>query len=293
MLEKVSSTPLSVLIVGETGTGKELVAKAIHDASDRKSKAFVVVDCGSIPPTLAESILFGHEKGAFTGASERRNGALVGYDFNNKERTRRTFTRALISEIGFPALDGASKSAAILTVKISPEKLEYKDGDGATLRYDQAQNEVAKQKMWLTSNFRFALDRFSGDTSLRNAKIEAFTVKQNIIANPVGSERETRKEAGRVELPTLQVTFPESQMGKWMQWFDETVVQGVPKNTTGHLTYYASDNEQTELMRLDFDGVGLTSLDVEKYEAAKESIAKVKATLYFEGLKLNAGKGNA
>ena len=46
-------------------------------------------------------------------------------------------------------------------------------------------------------------------------------------------------------------------------------------------------------MRLDFDGVGLTSLDVEKYEAAKESIAKVKAKLYFEGLKLNAEKGNA
>ena len=77
VLEKVSSTPLSVLIVGETGTGKELVAKAIHDASDRKNGAFVVVDCGSIPPTLAESILFGHEKGAFTGANERRNGALA------------------------------------------------------------------------------------------------------------------------------------------------------------------------------------------------------------------------
>jgi DNA-binding NtrC family response regulator len=80
LLEKVSNTPLSVLIVGETGTGKELVAKAIHDASDQRSGAFVVVDCGSIPPTLAESILFGHEKGAFTGATERRNGALAEAD---------------------------------------------------------------------------------------------------------------------------------------------------------------------------------------------------------------------
>jgi DNA-binding NtrC family response regulator len=76
ILEKVAGTPLSVLIVGETGTGKELVAKAIHEASDRKGGPFVVVDCGSIPPTLAESILFGHEKGAFTGATERRKGAL-------------------------------------------------------------------------------------------------------------------------------------------------------------------------------------------------------------------------
>ncbi|HEX8796788.1 MAG TPA: sigma 54-interacting transcriptional regulator [Polyangiaceae bacterium] len=80
ILEKVASTPLSVLILGETGTGKELVAKAIHEASDRKAGPFVVVDCGSIPPTLAESILFGHEKGAFTGATERRKGALADAD---------------------------------------------------------------------------------------------------------------------------------------------------------------------------------------------------------------------
>jgi DNA-binding NtrC family response regulator len=80
VLEKVADTPLSVLIFGETGTGKELVAKAIHDGSERKGGPFVVVDCGSIPPTLAESILFGHEKGSFTGATERRRGALADAD---------------------------------------------------------------------------------------------------------------------------------------------------------------------------------------------------------------------
>ena len=77
VLEKVAPTSLSVLILGETGTGKEVVAKSIHDASPRKDGPFVVVDCGSIPPTLAESLLFGHEKGAFTGAHERRKGALA------------------------------------------------------------------------------------------------------------------------------------------------------------------------------------------------------------------------
>jgi DNA-binding NtrC family response regulator len=80
VLEKVARTPLSVLIVGETGTGKELVAKALHAVSDRAGSPFVVVDCGSIPPTLAESILFGHERGAFTGATERRKGALAESD---------------------------------------------------------------------------------------------------------------------------------------------------------------------------------------------------------------------
>jgi DNA-binding NtrC family response regulator len=80
VLEKVCATPLSVLILGETGTGKEVVAKAIHDHSPHKDGPFVVVDCGSIPPTLAESLLFGHEKGSFTGATERRKGALAEAD---------------------------------------------------------------------------------------------------------------------------------------------------------------------------------------------------------------------
>jgi DNA-binding NtrC family response regulator len=77
VLEKVAATPLSVLVLGETGTGKEGVARAIHDASTRRARPFVVVDCGSIPQSLAESILFGHEKGSFTGANERRDGALA------------------------------------------------------------------------------------------------------------------------------------------------------------------------------------------------------------------------
>jgi DNA-binding NtrC family response regulator len=71
-LSKVGPTDLTVLITGETGTGKELIAAALHHASNRAKKPFVVVDCGSIPPTLAEATLFGHERGAFTGAVDRR-----------------------------------------------------------------------------------------------------------------------------------------------------------------------------------------------------------------------------
>jgi DNA-binding NtrC family response regulator len=67
-LEKVAPSDLTVLITGETGTGKELVARGIHNASSRKAKPFVVLDCGAIPKDLIESTLFGHEKGSFTGA---------------------------------------------------------------------------------------------------------------------------------------------------------------------------------------------------------------------------------
>ena len=76
MLAEIASTDLSMLINGETGCGKELGAHAVHEKGPRAKAPFVVVDCGSIPGPLAESLLFGHEKGAFTGANERRAGAF-------------------------------------------------------------------------------------------------------------------------------------------------------------------------------------------------------------------------
>lgn len=73
-VEQVAVTEASVLILGETGTGKELIARAIHDRSLRKGRPLVKVNCGAIVPSLVESELFGHEKGAFTGAIQQRIG---------------------------------------------------------------------------------------------------------------------------------------------------------------------------------------------------------------------------
>jgi sigma-54 specific flagellar transcriptional regulator A len=74
LIRKVSSHDSSVLVLGESGTGKEVVARAIHDSSPRRKGAFVAVNCGAIPSELLESELFGHEKGAFTGAYASRRG---------------------------------------------------------------------------------------------------------------------------------------------------------------------------------------------------------------------------
>ena len=72
--DQVAATDVTVLIQGESGTGKELLAREMHDRSPRKKAAFVAVNCAALPDTLIESELFGHEKGAFTGASEQRKG---------------------------------------------------------------------------------------------------------------------------------------------------------------------------------------------------------------------------
>ena len=73
-VEQVAATSATVLLLGETGTGKELIARAIHNQSPRRNKKFVVVNCGALPPSLIESELFGRERGAFTGAHTSQAG---------------------------------------------------------------------------------------------------------------------------------------------------------------------------------------------------------------------------
>ena len=75
--EKAATSNIPVLIEGQSGVGKELIARAIHGAGERRARPFVAVNCGAIPDNLVESILFGHEKGAFTGATDRHTGKFV------------------------------------------------------------------------------------------------------------------------------------------------------------------------------------------------------------------------
>lgn len=78
--EKTAASDIPVLLDGESGVGKELVARAIHGSGERRAKPFVAVNCGALPEQLIESILFGHEKGAFTGATEKHTGKFVEAD---------------------------------------------------------------------------------------------------------------------------------------------------------------------------------------------------------------------
>src|SRR6202051_4812263 len=76
MAEKAATSTIPVLVSGKSGVGKELIARAIHGSSARRAKPFVAVNCGAMPENLVESILFGHEKGAFTGATDKHPGKL-------------------------------------------------------------------------------------------------------------------------------------------------------------------------------------------------------------------------
>ncbi len=76
MVERVANTNVSVMLLGASGTGKELLARGLHDSSDRRGKPFVAINCGAIPENLLESELFGHEKGAFTGAVKTTEGKI-------------------------------------------------------------------------------------------------------------------------------------------------------------------------------------------------------------------------
>jgi diguanylate cyclase (GGDEF)-like protein len=98
-VRRVAPTDATVLITGESGTGKEVFARAIHELSRRRDQPFVVVDCGAIPTSLIESELFGHERGAFTGALQRQPGRLVQAD-------RGTL---LLDEIGEMPLEAQSR----------------------------------------------------------------------------------------------------------------------------------------------------------------------------------------
>ena len=104
MLETVARTPSTVLVTGETGTGKEVIAKAIHHNSPRKAHRFVAVNCGAIPETLLEAELFGHEKGAFTGALTKKIGRFEVADKGT----------IFLDEIGELPLDLQSKLLRVL-----------------------------------------------------------------------------------------------------------------------------------------------------------------------------------
>lgn len=232
-------------------------------------------------------------KASIDNKYQRRNGAVISCDFDGRERGRRTFSNALISEIQFPAPDAKSKNPAMITVKISPEYMQYVRADAAVKTRSNLQ--VTKQKMWVPQNFQFNLDAIPKEVTRHIVKLDAITVKQNIIVNPIGNELWPRKEVGRIEFPTLSVYVPETYSKSWYQWWDKFVAKGehIPANeSSGSLVYLASDCT-TQLMTLTFKNIGITGITFDKFEAAGEPIRCIKVDLYTESMEFSTGSGTA
>lgn len=219
----------------------------------------------------------------------RRSGAIVVRDFDNRERGRREFYDALISEIQFPALDATSKTPKLLTIKISPERIAYKPGDGGAPQ--RSQNlDMSRQKRYLPTNFRMAIDGVGTDLTRRALKIDAISVKQKIIDAPCGGLLYTPREPGRIEFPTISFQIAEAHAGPWIKWWEEYVGQGehVAENEhSGSITYMDSSRAK-DLFTLHLHNIGITGLTFDKLDGQSDGIRTVKVDLFVESLSLEA-----
>jgi two-component system, NtrC family, response regulator AtoC len=194
-IDKGLSTNITVVITGETGTGKELVAKAIHYNSKRKDKAFVTVNVAAIPSELIESELFGHEKGAFTGAASRRIGRFEEADGGT----------LFLDEIGEMELNLQSKLLRVLQekeiVRIGSNKPVKTDSRIVVATNKNLKDEVKKGKFREDLYYRLLglpielpplRDRENDILILSNSFISRFCNENNILPKKLSSESQKK-----------------------------------------------------------------------------------------------------
>jgi phage tail-like protein len=214
-------------------------------------------------------------KSSFDRKYARKNGAIIAADFDYKELSRRDFSNALISEIGFPALDASSKDAAKMTIKFSPESTRYKAGSGSQLKF----SDPKIQKKWLPANFRLKID---GLDCTRVNKIEAITVKQKNVENPLGEIRGL--EPASIEFPNLVITLPDAFAKEFYDWHEDFVIKGNAgqESEKGGSLEYLTPDLKTALFTLTFRNLGIFKLSPEKCEASSDQVRRVKAEMYCE-----------
>jgi T4-like virus tail tube protein gp19 len=220
---------------------------------------------------------------AWKGDTSRRNGAIIACDYQSVAKSEREFSKALITEVTIPAMDGSSKEAAYLTIRVKPETVRSKKGSGQKI----GQGASPKQKLWLPSNFRLEIP---GLECKFVTKIDSFTVKQKFAPSQIGVERDHEVQPGKIEFPNLSITLSEAHAQTWIDWHNDFVIMG--KNSeenekTGALIFLSPDLA-VELGRINFYNLGIFRLDFDAAEA--DQIATVTAGLYCDRMEFQPGK---
>jgi phage tail-like protein len=225
----------------------------------------------------------------FTRDIQRKDGAIVIADFNYKQKAKRTFENALISEVTIPALDGSSKDAAYMTVKIVPESMGYEAIKGKeSTKLDCAPGLKQPNKLWLCSNFKFTIDGFE-ENFKRVLKIDSFTIKQQILEYPHGNRRTVRRVPGRVDFPNIAVYVPLVDALELMDQVNSRLITyDAPDDEngmTGSLEFIGTDD--STLCTINLTGVDITSAEHQKYDAGGDAFAMVKLQIQVETMELD------
>ncbi len=213
--------------------------------------------------------------GTLAGQFTRKTFWLSTLDANFVETARRQFNNALISEVGFPSLDGSSKDAAYMTIKLAPESIEDRPASGKTVTLD-----ASKQKSWLQSNFRLEL---KSAATARVSKIDAFTIKQTVVTDVIGEER----EPGKLEFPNVVASVSSLDAKSWEAWHRDFVIQGnngEAAEQAGAIVFLDSLLLK-EIARIDLGHVGIFKVAPDRPDASTDTISRIKAEMYVETMK--------
>ena len=215
----------------------------------------IVLTCG----IAMEKVFWTWLADTVAGKSSARDGAISILDFDGKERERATFTNALITEIGFPALDGASKDAFKLTVRIAAERVRRERGSGASV------TGGVKAKQALASNFRVSLD---GLDLTRVARVGPLTVGP--------------------EIGDLELTLSEAGSESMVDWHRTFVIDGNNSDAdekSGSIELLDPARADT-LLQVELTGVGIYALERTTTAAGTDAISRLTARMYCEEMRL-------
>lgn len=216
----------------------------------------------------------------FQGEVVRKNGAIVAGDFHYKERARREFQEALISEITFPKLDGGDKNACYMQATIAPEILRFAKGSNADLQPVIGQ---LRQKLWSAANFELTIDGPFRDKCRRCTKIDSFTIKQQVQEYHCGEQRDPIRVPGPLEFPNITFYIPESDAQPFIEHYTKYGIGGdlqMSPRLTGAIEM--RDNSASELCTVNLYGIDIASVSADKSEAGSDSVKEAKIEISVE-----------